>query len=458
MDQDQWDNYNQTTPTTEHKDPDQTSKNTCHHPTKTQTPNPSPCITVNTAVSLYGIDFNVVVPFFKEHMHWVKYVTQIKKGKQNHNFKLTTNTGKDYMCRVPGIDNLHHHGQESDIVFKNSELASHVYKVAPLVCAYDSPHEVPHPTSVILKGREGTGIIITEYIRQRSLTVQDFVDNDRLMEQVVSVVCKYHKLSLKPIDTNTEQGRDNNLLLPSACSNVLWYYELEEISNGWKSFTPTVFQQAQLLQTLLDHAREMFGPLVSCHNDLCPSNMLCVEDRVLLVDWEFSGVGDRLYDLATLVEHTNQDDKGEEQVLQMYFKRPPSELEAARLSIWRVWYAMRRALRARQTMVSATSTGTKSNEHNNAYVQGRNYSFPAYVDGCTEQSEAWLQRFTLLLGRESVQGTEYDTGHLEILQNAVNTILADQEKARKDKEFQERKQARQLEKERLLAQGEGDDY
>jgi hypothetical protein len=165
-----------------------------------------------------------------------------------------------------------------------------------------------------------------------------------------------------------------------------------------------------------------------------------------------------LYDLATLVEHTNQDDKGEEQVLQMYFKRPPSELEAARLSIWRVWYAMRRALRARQTMVSATSTGTKSNEHNNAYVQGRNYSFPAYVDGCTEQSEAWLQRFTLLLERESVQGTEYDTGHLEILQNAVNTILADQEKARKDKEFQERKQARQLEKERLLAQGEGDDY
>ena len=41
-------------------------------------------------------------------------------------------------------------------------------------------------------------------------------------------------------------------------------------------------------------------PLVLCHNDPWPNNFIDAEERIYLIDWEFSGMNDPLWDLADL--------------------------------------------------------------------------------------------------------------------------------------------------------------
>lgn len=46
-------------------------------------------------------------------------------------------------------------------------------------------------------------------------------------------------------------------------------------------------------------------PNVLCHNDLNPKNVLMDEQRIWLIDWEYTGVGDPFFDLAVVVKSHN---------------------------------------------------------------------------------------------------------------------------------------------------------
>jgi thiamine kinase-like enzyme len=58
---------------------------------------------------------------------------------------------------------------------------------------------------------------------------------------------------------------------------------------------------------------------VPCHNDLLPSNVLFAEDRVLLLDYEYSGMNDRFFDLANLSVNGGLTTGADEHLLQLYF-------------------------------------------------------------------------------------------------------------------------------------------
>jgi thiamine kinase-like enzyme len=491
-------------------------------------------ISVSSAKDIYGIDFNSLIPYFLHNFHYVTNVAKIDQGKQNKNFMLTTNTSKKYMCRIPGVHNLTYHGQQSQIVFKNSEIAAKVYKVAPLTLYFDPPSFEPHPTSNCLKGRKGTGIILTEYVTNgKSLTLEDFHDNEMLIDQVMAIVRKYHKISLiedtsldvivgetVEIVENVEKGKATkdhidakNCLHSSAACNVLWGYDLEDASEGWKSFTPTIFQRAQQVQMLLHHATRLYGhPLVACHNDLSPSNILRIpikkvqasekgslnveeeenmekgnltvplptkvkgdsdksrdidddadnnanniesndkielDNHFLIVDWEWSGPGDGFYDIATFINSTNQDVAGEMKVLSSYLERKPTSLEIARVSLMRIWVSIRRALFYRNSALACMESRNVLGQKE----KGLKAKYDYYIDSAEEQ----LNQFTMLFEREIVQGTEFETGLLEQLTVEVDTLLRKEEKERTDKEFQERKRLRQIERERLLLEGSDTD-
>ena len=64
---------------------------------------------------------------------------------------------------------------------------------------------------------------------------------------------------------------------------------------------------------------------VPCHNDLLPANMLRTETGVMLVDWEYAGMGHRLFDLGNLAVNCQFDDAAEVRLLTAYFGSAPTD-------------------------------------------------------------------------------------------------------------------------------------
>ncbi len=62
-------------------------------------------------------------------------------------------------------------------------------------------------------------------------------------------------------------------------------------------------------------------PLVPCHNDLLPGNVLFEEnsDRVWLLDFEYAGMNDRFFDLGNLSVNCGLDAAADAELLRLYF-------------------------------------------------------------------------------------------------------------------------------------------
>jgi thiamine kinase-like enzyme len=75
---------------------------------------------------------------------------------------------------------------------------------------------------------------------------------------------------------------------------------------------------------------------VPCHNDLLGANVLSVGDAVMLVDWEYAGMGHRLFDLGNLAVNNDFDGASEEALLRAYLATPPDAATQAALRLMRV--------------------------------------------------------------------------------------------------------------------------
>jgi thiamine kinase-like enzyme len=83
---------------------------------------------------------------------------------------------------------------------------------------------------------------------------------------------------------------------------------------------------------------------VPCHNDLLPANLLRVADgRVLIVDWEYAGMGHRMFDLGNLAVNNDFDAEAEMRLLGAYFGEPPDAPRRAALKLMRMMSDAREA-------------------------------------------------------------------------------------------------------------------
>jgi thiamine kinase-like enzyme len=92
----------------------------------------------------------------------------------------------------------------------------------------------------------------------------------------------------------------------------------------------------------------VLGPheLVPCHNDLLAANVLCppgANDPVTLVDWEYAGMGHRLFDLGNLAVNSEFDAAARARLLEAYFGEEPSPGRCAALALMQVMSDAREA-------------------------------------------------------------------------------------------------------------------
>jgi thiamine kinase-like enzyme len=85
------------------------------------------------------------------------------------------------------------------------------------------------------------------------------------------------------------------------------------------------------------------GP-VPCHNDLLSANFIRTQRGVLIVDWEYAGMGDRYFDLGNFAVNNELGTEGEAALLAAYFEAPASERRLASLQLMRFMSDFREAM------------------------------------------------------------------------------------------------------------------
>jgi thiamine kinase-like enzyme len=77
------------------------------------------------------------------------------------------------------------------------------------------------------------------------------------------------------------------------------------------------------------------SPLAPCHCDPLCENFLDAGDRMMIVDWEYSGMNDPMWDLGDFIVEAQLSKSAEAEVLQAYFDGEPHPAELGKIVIYK---------------------------------------------------------------------------------------------------------------------------
>ena len=246
-------------------------------------------------------------------------VELLEGGKTNHNV-LVTDQGRRYVVRF-GTD-IPEHG-----ILRWNELAvtraAEAAGVGPAV-----RHAEP-------------GLLVLDYVEARPLTPEDRAD-PLLVPRLADLVARVH--------------RD----VTEAVTGPVLCFSVPHILRDYaRLLTARGSPHGALLPGLMAEAEELdraIGPseLRLCHNDLLPGNILIGARDIWLIDWEYAGFGNPLFDLGGIASNNGFSPAEERQLLEAYHDRPPSD------TLWRSYAAMKCASLLRETLWSMVSELTST--------------------------------------------------------------------------------------------------
>ena len=119
-----------------------------------------------------------------------------------------------------------------------------------------------------------------------------------------------------------------------------------EVSRSRGGALPDGFQHAR------DSARKVVKAVrrhpdhqpLPCHNDLLTANFLHDGERIVIVDWEYAGMGDPFFDLGNFAVNNELDEADEDRLLEVYFGEPATPRRKAALKLFRFMSDFREAM------------------------------------------------------------------------------------------------------------------
>lgn len=163
------------------------------------------------------------------------------------------------------------------------------------------------------------GYKIAKFVEGTSLS--EVGNPEAYLDEVAVVLHKLHDSGLKAVDDYRPYDRleaYEKLVSDQGEHHSEKYFELKAEFLGYRSF--------------LDQF-----PLVICHNDSQISNMVVEADQTYLLDWEFTGNNDPMYDVACV---GNKDFDLALAFLPVYLGREPKASELKRLYLWRAFQCL----------------------------------------------------------------------------------------------------------------------
>lgn len=215
------------------------------------------------------------------------YKVSIVGGMTNKNY-LVNIKGIDYILRIPGS------GTESMINRVNEKRNSKL--------AFDLDIDTE-----ILYFNEHTGIKISKFINNaETLNPKTAKRNDN-MELTASILKRLH---------NSNEKFENEF---NVFDEIKKYeFLLKRINgNNFKDYEEVKNKVIQLDKIL----NQLGKDIKPCHNDTVPENFVKGDNnRIYLIDWEYSGNNDPMWDLAAHIIECNFNEDEEKLFLQKYFE------------------------------------------------------------------------------------------------------------------------------------------
>ena len=238
-------------------------------------------------------------------------VLPLEGGITKRNFRVNFG-GTDYVVRLPGKDtNLLGIDREAERLAtkKAADL-----RLGPRVAAMlDQP-----------------ACLVTCFIESREVTAAELRE-PRYIDEVGEALRGFHHSGLElPTDFYV--------------SEIVSDYA--EVSKSRGGTLPEGFQHAR------DYARKVVKAVrknadhqpLPCHNDLLTANFLHDGERMVIVDWEYAGMGDPFFDLGNFAVNNELGDADEERLLAAYFGEEANPRQRAALKLFRFMSDFREAM------------------------------------------------------------------------------------------------------------------
>jgi len=234
-------------------------------------------------------------------------------GMTNHSYKITRNDGEEYLVRIPGD------GTEEMInrldERKSTELGCNLEIDSPLLYFGDDGRKV-------MKFIHNPQEMNEEVMRRK--------------ENLLQAAAIFHKLHTCGVDTGVR-------------FEVFEMAELYEkiIREGGVAFYD---DYEEVKQTVMDIKAAVdatgIAPRVPCHNDSLMGNWVLDGDgRLFLIDWEYSGMNEAMWDLSCLSIEADYSPENDDELLEAYYGRPATIDEKKRFIaakmyvdyLWTLW-------------------------------------------------------------------------------------------------------------------------
>ena len=238
-------------------------------------------------------------------------VRPLDGGITNRNFRVMFGDN-DYVVRLPGKDtNLLGIDRDAECI-ANEQAAK--LGLAPKVAAK----------------LEDPPCLVTCFVEGREMTPED-LHRPEAVDQVAASLREFH---------------DSGLTLPTRFQVVDIAVDYAEVVRGRGGQPPQPFEQSlasarEVVEAVSDDAEHSPVP---CHNDLLPANFLSGAERIVIVDWEYAGMGDRFFDLGNLAVNNEFGEEDEDRLLEAYFGEPATPRRRASLKLFRFMSDFREAM------------------------------------------------------------------------------------------------------------------
>jgi thiamine kinase-like enzyme len=238
-------------------------------------------------------------------------VLRLEGGITNRNFRVNFG-GTDYVVRLPGKD--------TDLLGIDREAERLATKEAadlglgPKVAAMlDQPP-----------------CLVTSFVDSREMTAAQLREPGRV-EEVGEGLRRFHHSGLE---------------LPTEfyASEIVRHYA--EVAQSRGGTLPDGFDHAstcarKVVKAVRKNAEHQ--PLPS-HNDLLTANFLNDGERLVIVDWEYAGMGDPFFDLGNFAVNNELGEADDERLLAAYFGEPATPRRRAALKLFRFMSDFREAM------------------------------------------------------------------------------------------------------------------
>ena len=233
-----------------------------------------------------------------------------------------------------GITNLNflvNHGSEKLVVRLGTDIPEHLVYRSNEIIVSKAAYEIGVSPKLI---HSEQGVLVLEFIESTTLDPKGVQQN---LKRIIPVIKKIHHEI-----PNTLSGQ------PA----IFWvFYVIKYYANFLKKNKSS---HIGIIENLLDKSaklEKLSSPreIVFGHNDFLAANFLDDGSKIWVVDWEYGGFNDPLFDIGGLASNNDFNQDQEREALEMYYEKPLNN------DVLQRYNAMKTASLLRETMWSMVS-------------------------------------------------------------------------------------------------------